>query len=81
MQELTNDKVLAEADLNRLLGTLRYLQSLKIAREQVEAAPAEPDQANEPDSGFATAGMCYNRPTDPHTDRMTDPPMNCYESC
>ena len=72
MQELTNDKVLAEADLNRLLGTLRYLQSLKTAREQVEAAPAEPDQATEPGCGDTTAGVCCN---------MTHPPVGRYECC
>ena len=64
MQELTNDKVLAEADLNRLLGTLRYLQGLKSAREQVEALPAEPDQATEPRAADATAsGYCSSLPS------------------
>ena len=46
MQELTNEKVLAEGDLNRLLGTLRYLQSLKAAREKVESAPEHTGQAS-----------------------------------
>jgi len=29
-QELTNDRLVSEADLARLLGTLRYLQGLKL---------------------------------------------------
>ena len=44
VQELTNEKVLAEGDLNRLLGTLRYLQSLKTAREKVVTEPGRAAQ-------------------------------------
>ena len=44
LQELTNDRLVSEADLSRLLGTLRYLQSLKDARQQVEAEAASPQK-------------------------------------
>ena len=40
VQELTNDRLGSEADLTRLLGTLRYLHGLKVARQQVESAAA-----------------------------------------
>ena len=66
VQELTNDRLGAEADLNRLLGTLRYLQSLKTARQQAEAAAATsqedtPEQQSSPSTtqgqNVATVGL------------------------
>ena len=45
LQELTMDRIGAEADLRRTLGTLRYLQGLKAARQHEEQAangPADP---------------------------------------
>ena len=49
MQELTNDRLGSEADLTRLLGTLRYLHSLKLARQQVEAAAAAAHSQDAPE--------------------------------
>ena len=46
-QELTNDRLGSEADLTRLLGTLRYLQSLKVARQQVETAATSNEESCE----------------------------------
>ena len=67
LQELTNDRLVSEADLSRLLGTLRYLQSLKDARQQVEAEAASPqkqpgtqpgDQAeSEAEAGSSNTGL------------------------
>lgn len=45
LQELTNDRLGSEADLTRLLGTLRYLHGLKAARQHVESA-ATSSQSN-----------------------------------
>ena len=53
-QELTNDRLGSEADLTRLLGTLRYLQGLKAARQQVEEAAASPEAAYEPQALAST---------------------------
>ena len=44
-QELTNDRLVSEADLTRLLGTLRYLQGLKVARQKVEVGAADTAEA------------------------------------
>lgn len=38
LQELTMEKLIAEADLKRTLGTLRYLEGLKAVRQQSLAA-------------------------------------------
>jgi hypothetical protein len=38
VQELTTERIVAEADLKKQLGTLRYLQGLKAARQRVAAA-------------------------------------------
>ena len=38
MQELTTDRIVAEADLAKQLGTLRYLLGLRSARQRAEAA-------------------------------------------
>ena len=46
-QELTDDRLGSEADLTRLLGTLRYLQSLKVARQQVETAATSNQESSE----------------------------------
>jgi len=37
-QELTTERIVAEADLKKQLGTLRYLQGLKAARQRMAAA-------------------------------------------
>ena len=37
-QELTTERIVAEADLKKQLGTLRYLQGLKAARQRLAAA-------------------------------------------
>lgn len=45
-QELTTDKVLAEAEIRKTLGTLRYLRSLQAQRKKASAAAApEPRSA------------------------------------
>lgn len=49
MQELTNDRLGSEADLNRLLGALRYLQSLKVAQQAEAAAGASQDGPEQQD--------------------------------
>ena len=38
LQELTTDRIVAEADLAKQLGTLRYLLGLRSARQRAEAA-------------------------------------------
>ena len=38
LQELTTDRIVAEADLGKQLGTLRYLLGLSSARQRAEAA-------------------------------------------
>ena len=38
VQELTTDRIVAEADLAKQLGTLRYLLGLRSARQRAEAA-------------------------------------------
>ena len=38
LQELTTDRIVAEADLSKQLGTLRYLLGLRSARQRAEAA-------------------------------------------
>ena len=38
VQELTTDRMMAESDLRRQLGTLRYLLGLRSARQRAEAA-------------------------------------------
>jgi len=47
-QELTTERIVAEADLKKQLGTLRYLQGLKAARQRVAAAA----------QGMATRRVC-----------------------
>ena len=47
VQELTNDRLGSEADLTRLLGTLRYLHGLKVARQKVESAAASSQDSPE----------------------------------
>ncbi|KAL3154030.1 hypothetical protein ABBQ32_013581 [Trebouxia sp. C0010 RCD-2024] len=65
-RELTNDRLGSEADLNRLLGTLRYLQSLKAARQQAEAAAAAtqdtPEQQPSPSTtqGGGCCPVCHD---------------------
>lgn len=49
--ELTQERIVAEADLARLLGTLRYLRGLRAARERAVRA-VQPDGAKgAPDAG------------------------------
>lgn len=55
VQELTNDRLGSEADLTRLLGTLRYLHSLKVARQQVESVAAPAGSQATPDQDEASA--------------------------
>lgn len=63
LQELTNDRLGAEADLTRLLGTLRYLHSLKAARQQVESVAAAASSQSTPEqheaSASATPGQTF----------------------
>ena len=63
MQELTNDRLGSEADLTRLLGTLRYLHSLKVARQQVESVDVAASSEGSPDqheaSASATPGQIF----------------------
>ena len=63
-QELTNDRLVSEADLARLLGTLRYLQGLKTARQQVEAE-AEADNKEAFDQPSASIGHSESPLTSP----------------
>lgn len=51
-QELTNDRLVSEADLARLLGTLRYLQGLKTARQQVEAEADNKEAFDQPSASI-----------------------------
>ena len=50
-QELTTERIVAEADLNKQLGTLRYLRGLRAARQRMQAATARTDQASEQQDG------------------------------
>lgn len=63
VQELTNDRLGSEADLTRLLGTLRYLHSLKVARQQVESVAAAANSQGTPEqheaSTSATPGQTF----------------------
>ena len=57
VQELTNDRLGSEADLTRLLGTLRYLHGLKVARQQVESAAASGQENPEQHQASASATL------------------------
>ncbi|CAL8467045.1 g6581 [Coccomyxa elongata] len=45
-KELTTERIVAEADLNKQLGTLRYLRGLRAARQRMQAATTRNDQAS-----------------------------------
>ncbi len=55
LQELTTDRIVAEADLGRQLGTLRYLLGLRSARQRAEAAR---EAAVKLEEGAGLAGWC-----------------------
>ena len=54
LQELTTDRIVAEADLSKQLGTLRYLLGLRSARQRAEAAR---QRAVKLEEGQGTQGM------------------------
>ncbi len=58
-QELTNDRLVSEADLARLLGTLRYLQGLKVARQKVEVGAADDTEAAEAAADHTSACISH----------------------
>lgn len=58
-QELTNDRLVSEADLTRLLGTLRYLQGLKVARQKVEVGAADTAEAAEAAADHTSASISH----------------------
>ena len=64
LQELTADKLTSEADLQRTLGTLRYLRSLKEARRKAaddvsaDASSSAATAAAE-DAGGETCPVCH----------------------
>ena len=55
VQELTTDRIVAESDLSRQLGTLRYLLGLRSARQRAEAAQ---QRAVKLEEGTGVAGCC-----------------------
>lgn len=60
VQELTLDRIAADADLSRTLGTLRYLSGLRAAQAQKQQSPSsplspKPDVASGPPSQAAAA--------------------------
>lgn len=59
-QELTNDRLVSEADLARLLGTLRYLQSLKVARQKVEVGAANNAEAAGAAADHSSASISHS---------------------
>ena len=61
-QELTNDRLVSEADLARLLGTLRYLQGLKVARQKVEVGAADTAEAAEAAADHTSASINHGGP-------------------
>lgn len=54
--ELTQERIVAEADLARLLGTLRYLRGLRAARERAVRA-VQPDGAQTGEGSALTAAI------------------------
>ncbi|EIE26712.1 hypothetical protein COCSUDRAFT_59229 [Coccomyxa subellipsoidea C-169] len=44
-KELTTERIVAEADLNKQLGTLRYLRGLRAARQRMQAGAERAEQA------------------------------------
>ncbi len=58
-QELTNDRLVSEADLARLLGTLRYLQGLKVARQKVDVGAADDAEAAEAAADHTSASISH----------------------
>ncbi|KAL0019181.1 hypothetical protein WJX77_000293 [Trebouxia sp. C0004] len=58
-RELTNDRLVSEADLARLLGTLRYLQGLKLARQKVEVGAAVDAKAAEAAADHSAASTSH----------------------
>ena len=56
LQELTTDRIVAESDLSRQLGTLRYLLGLRSARQRAEAAR---ERAVKLEEGAGMAGWCH----------------------
>lgn len=63
VQELTNDRLVSEADLARLLGTLRYLQGLKSARQKVEVGAADDAEAAEAAADQSAASINHGGPS------------------
>ncbi len=62
-QELTTERIMAEADLNKQLGTVRYLRGLRAARQRMQAATTRTDQASG-QQGELGAGTCEGNPAD-----------------
>ena len=63
-QELTTERIVAEADLNKQLGTLRYLRGLRAARQRMQAGAERAEQApdkqkSEPAAGLFTISCHY----------------------
>ncbi|KAL0055912.1 hypothetical protein WJX82_005648 [Trebouxia sp. C0006] len=58
-RELTNDRLVSEADLARLLGTLRYLQGLKVARQKVDVGAADDAEAAEAAADHTSASISH----------------------
>lgn len=59
MQDLTSDRMGAEADLNRTLGTFRYLQGLKAARQR-NTAVLQAEAGGSSSSAAPAEGMLKN---------------------
>lgn len=56
-QELTLDRIAAEADLNRTLGTLRYLTGLRAARAtNLQSPPTSPRSPRAPQEASSPSG-------------------------
>lgn len=56
-QELTTERIVAEADLNKQLGTLRYLRGLRAARQRMQAGAERSEQAPDKQHELG-AGAC-----------------------
>ena len=66
LQELTTDRIVAEADLSKQLGTLRYLLGLRSARQRAEAARERAVKLEEGQGSEGVMPPCRMHALPPH---------------
>ena len=79
MQELTTDRIVAEADLAKQLGTLRYLLGLRSARQRAEAALEQAVKQEEKGQGPEGTSPSHDEVYDaPYQDNTLRGQVSCF---